>query len=116
MAPVLRSIVRVLLGVAVAVVLLLGTVGAVLRQPTLGRDAVDGLPAAEPSALRRHVEHLAGKCTPRSNDNPAGLHCAADYIQGAFSDSGADVEVRAFEARGTTYRNSSPASARPGRG
>lgn len=86
-------------------VLLFVTVGAVLRQPTLGKDSVAGLPNASPAALRRHVEHLAGECAPRSTDNPPGLRCAADYIQAAFLDTGADVAVQSFQARGSTYSN-----------
>ena len=105
MAKALLSIGRILLGVAGGLALLLGIVGAVLRQPTVGRDSVDGLPTADPAALRRHVEHLAGECAPRSTGNPAGLRCAVDYVQGAFSDSGADVEVQPFEARRATHRN-----------
>lgn len=55
------------------------------------KDSANGLPSSDPAALRRHVEHLASACAPRSTDNPAGLDCAADYIQGAFSYSGAEV-------------------------
>ena len=85
--------------------LLLGALGTLLRQPTLGSDSVAGLPAADPSALRRHVEHLAKRCTPRSADNPIGLRCAANYIHLAFADSGAEVGEQVFQARGSAYRN-----------
>lgn len=105
MTTVLRSIGRILLAAAVVLLVLLGLLGAVLRQPTLGRESVPGLPATDPSALRRHVEHLAGDCAPRSVDNPRGLRCAADYIERAFVESGARVETQEFEARGDAYRN-----------
>lgn len=105
MVALLRSIGRVLLGVTGGLLLLFGTVCAVLRQPTLGKESIDGLPSADPATLRRHVEHLAGECAPRSTDNPAGLRCTADYIQGAFSDSAVTVDVQTFEARGAAYRN-----------
>lgn len=100
---VLRSVLRIVVVAALAVLALLGIAAALLRQPLLGRTAAQAGERADPRALRAHVELLTK--LPRHAGDPEGLDAAADYIREQFAATGATVDEQRYEARGRWYRN-----------
>jgi hypothetical protein len=84
-ARLVRSLIRITVGVTGGLAILVVGIGLLIRQPNLGRYPFPEGSQADGAALRRHVEHLCTQATPRSPQTPSGLDRAADYIRAAFS-------------------------------
>jgi peptidase M28-like protein len=58
-----------------------------------------------PERLRHDVERLSVELAPRDAAHGANLDHAADWIAEELRRAGLEVELQAYEARGTTYKN-----------
>jgi len=96
---VLRSLVRVLLAVAVLVI----AAAALIRQPALTGLPYESRPRSSPERLRQHVDFLTVDVAPRGADQPKNLDRAAEYIATHFRQSGAAVTFQNFNR--DRYRN-----------
>jgi len=101
-AAVTGIVLRVALGVLVAALLLGVAARFYVNPPGHGAArAVNG--AANPDALRRHVEFLCA--SPRSHRDVAHLDELADYIARELERAGGRVTRQPYAAEGTTYQN-----------
>jgi hypothetical protein len=86
-----------------ASVLLLAACGGQGLHP--GADRACRAAAADPAALRAHVEALATRFAPRDLDHPANLDRAAAFVADALRASGAAVSDQRYDVAGHGYRN-----------
>ena len=101
----LRSVSRILSAVIITVGLMLLIIGCVYTQPTIGTLGVKAPIAANPDALRAHVQFLSAVTFPRDSDHAIILARAADYIATSMSQSGGRIILQDFTVRGSNYRN-----------
>jgi hypothetical protein len=59
----------------------------------------------DPAGLRRDVEALVSRFTPRDHAHPENLERAAAYLRAALGATGAAVSDQEYEAGGARYRN-----------
>ncbi len=76
-----------------------------LRNPVFFQNDSETTEKVSVANLFRTVSHLSTIYPSRSSLNPSSLNQAADYILGAFQNSGCQVEEQTFDLRGETYRN-----------
>jgi hypothetical protein len=76
-----------------------------LRQPTLGRLDRGVAATADPEELRRHVDVLTVRYSPRDSDHPENLSAAADYIAHEMGRHAEDVSRQTYRIRGIEYAN-----------
>lgn len=101
----LRSLLRIVIGVVV-----LGSIGSaalayVLRQPVLTKAPFRSAVRADARALEAHVRFLTTDVRPRSASHPGNLERAARYIEEHFRTAGGRTSRQTFEARRKTYAN-----------
>ncbi len=101
----LRALLRILAGLAVAIAVLWAAAIAIFRQPVFGSYGYLGNTHAQPERLRRDVVFLADDVRPRSAEHPGNLDRAAAYIASVFRGSGGRVREQVFTARHRVYRN-----------
>jgi hypothetical protein len=97
---------RILIYLAVAVTLVLGT-GLFITQPILfPRTNSKASPErASPANLKQHVVMLSEKFVPRDEAHPGNLNKAADYIRREFENAGAQVTEQPYRVNRDMYRN-----------
>jgi hypothetical protein len=105
MRPLLRSILQILVATLATLSVLFGLAAALVTQPTFGIRLSRNSLTADPERLRRHVELLSLRASPRDSDHPELLNKAAAYVRSHFAQTQARVRDQAFQARGRTYRN-----------
>lgn len=101
----MRSLVRIVVAVAVVGAIGLGVLAMALRQPTFTKLPFAGPLRADPRILRSHVDFLTTDVLPRSVGHAENLERTASYIAERFRASGAGVSLQRFDARGASYAN-----------
>lgn len=92
------SLLRISLGVVVALSGVVAGLVWVVRQPAFGSRAFPGELHADPSLLEAHVRFLADPKNPRSWRNPTGLDRAASYVAGSLRRTGARCSEQPYRA------------------
>lgn len=105
MTKIFRSLVRIVVVVAIVVAVGFGVLAMALRQPTFTKLPFAGTVRADPRILRGHVDFLTTDVRPRSVGHPENLERTASYIAERFRASGARVSLQRFDARGESYVN-----------
>lgn len=100
-----KSLLRIALGVTVAGVVLFSALVVVLRQPVLTGLAFAGPKRTDGATLKKHVEFLTTEVAPRGASQPENLERAAAYIASCFRAANARTRVQTFNARGRSYAN-----------
>jgi hypothetical protein len=96
MTKLLKSVVRIVMTVAVILGVIVLALAMALRQPNVGSAKFPGSERASLSALESHVRFLASPEHPRNSANPAGLERAAEYISRQLRDTSARVSDQPF--------------------
>lgn len=91
----IRSAIRVFIGVVIFLTVVVGAFIAVIHQPIFSKVPFDSGPRADTDRLQAHVNALAVDLLPRHYKN---LDVSAKYIQDSFSASGAKVLTQPFYA------------------
>ncbi len=101
------TLLRLGFGTVVALLMVYSMLGILLTGPIVVRapnyDKLVVTPSVE--RLRKSVETLCGKFSPRDYRNPANLDAAADWIAERFRMAGLEVEFQTYEVEGQSYRN-----------
>ena len=99
-AKLIRSAARVLGTVAVVIF----AAWIVVAQPSCRGNHGSGV-TADPVTLRKHVETLSQRLSPRDWQHRDNLDRCADYVAQHFRQAGATVEFQPFTVYGKPYRN-----------
>jgi Peptidase family M28 len=93
---VLRSLVRIVLGVFVLGTIAFFALAIVLRQPTFTTLPFRAAQRADAARLERHVRFLTTEVVPRGASSPENLARAADYIAAHFRRAHARTSLQKF--------------------
>ena len=96
MARLLRSLLRISLGVVGGLAILVVLLGLWFRTPAFGSHPFPGGSRADAGLLRGHVEHLCTKAGSRSANIPGATDLAADYIESSFARTRAAVSRQEY--------------------
>lgn len=99
-----RLLRKIMLYLAIAFVLLVGSACLYLTQPLLGTVPRTASAEVDPQRLEVHLKNVLA-LSPRDFGHPANLMRVADYIQRQFEQAGSRVSDQSFEIAGVTYRN-----------
>lgn len=101
----LRRILKIAGGIAVALALAAAVLLFLVVQPVLFAGDPSGVTAVDPARLKDHVLALAGGFVPRDEAHPANLDRAAEYIASRLREAGGRVSFQPYEVDGRRYRN-----------
>ncbi len=103
MARLLRSLLRIAVGVVIGLGILLLPLGVWFRAPSIGSAPFPDGPRADPELLRVHVAHLCAGT--RSANLPGDTDGEADYIAASFSRTRAVVSRQQYKVGQSSAEN-----------